>query len=95
MCVCVCVCVCACVYTVYVFVGSCLANKVGIGNLPAMGRGWVIIKYRSMMNRGAFDHASHAPEYLLFVCVLACACMCTLCVCVCLCVCMYARVCDV
>ena len=25
-------------------VGSCLANKVFIGNLPAMGRGWVIIK---------------------------------------------------
>ena len=29
---------------VYVFVGSCLATKVFIGNLPAMGRGWVIIK---------------------------------------------------
>ena len=28
-----------------VFVGSCLATKVFIGNLPAMGRGWVIIKY--------------------------------------------------
>ena len=27
-----------------VFVGSCLATKVFIGNLPAMGRGWVIIK---------------------------------------------------
>ena len=26
------------------FVGSCLATKVFIGNLTAMGRGWVIIK---------------------------------------------------
>ena len=26
------------------FVGSCLATKVFIGNLPAMGRGWIIIK---------------------------------------------------
>ena len=26
------------------FVGSCLATKVFIGNFPAMGRGWVIIK---------------------------------------------------
>ena len=32
-------CVCACVC-----VGSCLATKDFIGNLPAMGRGWVIIK---------------------------------------------------
>ena len=31
--------VCVCV-----FVGSCLANKVFTVNLPAMGRGWVIIK---------------------------------------------------
>ena len=31
--------VCTCV-----FVGSCPATKVFIGNLPAMGRGWVIIK---------------------------------------------------
>ena len=31
--------VCACM-----FVGSCLATKVFIGNLPAMGRGWVIIE---------------------------------------------------
>ena len=30
--------------TIYIFVGSCLATKVFIGNLPAMGRGWVIIK---------------------------------------------------
>ena len=59
MCVCVCVCVyvcarvhvCVCV-CMCVFVGSCLAIKVFIGNLPAMGRGWVIIKYRPMMNRG-------------------------------------------
>ena len=35
----VCVCVCVCM-----FVGSCLATKVFIGNLPATGRGWVIIK---------------------------------------------------
>ena len=28
----------------HTFVGSCLATKVFIGNLPAMGRGWVIIK---------------------------------------------------
>ena len=27
-----------------VFVGSCLATKVFIGNLPATGRGWVITK---------------------------------------------------
>ena len=27
------------------FVDSCLATKVFIGNLLAMGRGWVIIKY--------------------------------------------------
>ena len=26
------------------FVGSCLATKIFIGNLPAMGRGCVIIK---------------------------------------------------
>ena len=29
---------------VCVFVGSYLATKVFIGNLPATGRGWVIIK---------------------------------------------------
>ena len=41
-----------CAYdSVYTFVGSCLAPKVFIGNLPAMGRGWVNIN-RSMMNRG-------------------------------------------
>ena len=38
------------------FVGSCLATKVFIGNLLAMGRGWVIIKYandeqRSITNK--------------------------------------------
>ena len=33
--------VCTCII---VFVGSCLPTKVFIGNLPAMGRGWVIIK---------------------------------------------------
>ena len=31
-------------YSVLLFVGSCLATKVFIGNLLAMGRGWVIIK---------------------------------------------------
>ena len=30
---------------VYKFVGSCLATKVFIGNLPAMGREWVTIEY--------------------------------------------------
>ena len=30
--------------TMYIIVSSCLATKVFIGNLPAMGRGWVIIK---------------------------------------------------
>ena len=29
---------------IFPLVGSCLATKVFIGNLPAMGRGWVIIK---------------------------------------------------
>ena len=48
-CVCVCVCVCVCarahVYKrVCVFVGSCLATKVFIGNLPGTGRGRIIIK---------------------------------------------------
>ena len=35
-----------CVYSciVCVFVDSCPATKVFIGNFPAMGRGWVIIK---------------------------------------------------
>ena len=34
-----------CVYVyVCVFVGSCLATQVSIGNLPSTGRGWVIIK---------------------------------------------------
>ena len=44
----VCVCVCACMMYVCmcacIFVGSYLATKVFIGNLPAMGRGWAIIK---------------------------------------------------
>ena len=35
--------VCVCMH-VCVFVGSCLATKLFIGNLPATGRGWVIIK---------------------------------------------------
>ena len=43
------VCVCAYAYVsvsvcACIFVGSCLATKLFIGNLPAMGRGWVIIK---------------------------------------------------
>ena len=49
--VCVCVCVFMSEYNVqchgayeYLHVGSCLATKVFIGNLPAMERGWVIIK---------------------------------------------------
>ena len=29
---------------IQMLVGSCLATKAFIGNLPAMGRGWVIIK---------------------------------------------------
>ena len=32
------------VHVICMFGGSCLATKVFIGNLPAMGRGWVIIK---------------------------------------------------
>ena len=47
MCVCVCVCVRICVCArvcMCVFVGSYLATKVFIANLPATGRGWVIIK---------------------------------------------------
>ena len=28
----------------YVFIGSCLATKVFIGNLLAVGKGWVIIE---------------------------------------------------
>ena len=40
-----CVCACACVNLfTCVFFGSCLATNVFIGNLLAMGRGWVIIK---------------------------------------------------
>ena len=39
----VCVHECMCVCCVSVFVGSCLATKVFIGNLQATGRGWVII----------------------------------------------------
>ena len=31
-------------HNIFPFVGSCLATKVFIGNLQAMGRGWVIIK---------------------------------------------------
>ena len=38
-CVCVCMCVCVCV-----FIDSCLATNVFIGNLLATGKGWVIIK---------------------------------------------------
>ena len=35
---------CSSDWSTFVLVGSCLATKVFIGNLPAMGRGWVIIK---------------------------------------------------
>ena len=45
VCMYVCKYICMCTYyneCVCVFVGSCLATKVFIGNLPAMGRGWVI-----------------------------------------------------
>ena len=45
-----------------VFLCSCLATKVFIGNLPAMGRGWVIIKLT--VNWGAFNPSSHAPQLL-------------------------------
>ena len=45
---CVCMCMCVCVHEC-VFVGSCLATKVFIGNLSAMGRGRVIIKYRPVI----------------------------------------------
>ena len=78
------VCMCMCI-----FVGSWLANKVFIGNLPAMGKGWVIIK--PMMNRGqlltdqlhdinwgALNHASCAPHLMscnYCVCVHTCVCM--------------------
>ena len=45
----VCTCVCVCVHVcVCVFVGSCLATKIFIGNLPAMGRGWVIVNYQQI-----------------------------------------------
>ena len=50
VCVCACgMCICVCMYMyvyVCVFVGSCLATKVFVGNLPALdpGMGWVIIK---------------------------------------------------
>ena len=37
------VCVYVRICTLYMFIGSCLATKVFIGNLPAMGWGWVII----------------------------------------------------
>ena len=38
-----CVYMCVCVH-VCALVGSCLATNVFISNLPAIGRGWVIIK---------------------------------------------------
>ena len=87
--VCVCVCVCVCVHVcMCVFVGSCLATKVFIGNLPATGRGWVIIKQASdeqrsttnkSVNWSALNHASCATPinvmYLLCVCVCVCVCV--------------------
>ena len=33
------------IYNNILFVGSCLVTKAFIGNLPVMGRGWVVIKY--------------------------------------------------
>ena len=46
-----CMCIINCIYIITllhmaacILVGSCLATKVFIDNLPAMGRGWVIIK---------------------------------------------------
>ena len=43
--VCVLVYMCICMYVLMcVFIGSCLATNLFIGDLPAMGWGWVIIK---------------------------------------------------
>ena len=49
------------------FVGSCLATKVFMGNLPTMGGGWVIIKWangeqRSTTNKIVGLHLMH-PDY--------------------------------
>ena len=53
-------------------ISSYLATKVFIGNLSALGRGWVIIKLANdeqrsttnkPVNQGALDHASRAPQF--------------------------------
>ena len=68
-----------------VFVGSCLATKVFIGNLPAMGREWVIMKLDNdergqLLTNQLLDHASRAPQLMscsecvcVYVCVYTCA----------------------
>ena len=74
-----------------VFVGGCLITEVFVGNLPATGRGWVIIKEASGqlptnqfydINWGALNHGSHAPQlmsmthvHVHIICI--CMCMCT------------------
>ena len=51
----------------------CLATRLFIGNLPAAGRGWVVIELAGGqlptnqlldINWGALDHASHAPQLM-------------------------------
>ena len=57
--VCVCACVCACVCVCgYVCVGSCLATKVFVGNLPATGRGRSSLS-RPIMNGGQLTTNQH------------------------------------
>ena len=57
--------------SVCVCVRTCLATRVFVGNLPATGRGWIIIKQASDggpttnnqlhdINLGVLDHASPA-----------------------------------
>ena len=64
------------------FVGSCLATIVFIGNLPAMGRGWVIIS-RPVMNRGQLP-TDPSHDIITRPCILCIPYMsCNYCVCVC------------
>ena len=69
-------CVCVCV------VGSYLATKVFIGNLPAMGKGWVIIKlandeWRSTTNMTLIRvHSTMHLVHPNYVCVCVCVCAC-------------------
>ena len=78
-------CLCVCVH---VCVGSCLATKVFQGDLPATGRGWVIIKLASNERKsttnnqlhdiywGALDHVSPAPQcHVTTVCVCVRVCV--------------------